>query len=721
MGPPLSLKASVYDILEVAPPDNRVSRCVQRLTILLIFLNTIALILSFTDVFKPHQIYVFWFVETLSTAFFMVEYCLRLWSASVSRRYRGRLRFALRFLLLIDLAAILPLFVALCMPSRDVILYVLRLGWGLRHLKLLRYIRPRPLVKTSRDDLLHDAEERLEQVRQQVAQSREMDLTRVHRSIDAVSRQCYAAAMRQRERQRHEPKALAPPTGPLDAASSPLLLLLEQLADDLTDPAHMAEIVALISAAYQQSASVFDAAPRRATVDVALDEAGRVGQKLVPLRRIGRQHFTPMASSLAEAIGTRQPLYVAEVQRALSRLRTAMAAALEQDGSQEGEIGLNRAINQLRDVDVPVRLAWDNLLLQLEEEQQQRLQWVRTDIERYGSLSFYLGGLWRWLRSRLSAIRRLSRLVVRRWATLQRLRRDSLAFISRTLVPVLQRLGLLKTPTRELLRVLDEARLDSVLERGFPADYLRYFAFPALKDEELFIGFDEELVHINAAIERWQDWRESSFIVYGHRGVGKSTLLHMAEQRLFANYPVTYDAITQRITTTAALVEYLAELLGCPDADSLEALADELLVRSPRAILLEDCHYLFVRNIGGLEAIRYLFWLIAKTNHHVLWGVSLNQCGYDFLNQILPLNDLCHIQIGMQERSPEELRRLIMMRHNRSGVSLYYVHDKRNAKAVRRHVKALRKQRRSGRGNLQEALELAFFDGLTLACAGNIT
>ena len=327
MGPPLSLKASVYDILEVAPPDNRVSRCVQRLTILLVFLNTMALILSFTDVFKPHQIYVFWLVETLSTAFFMVEYCLRLWSASASQRYRGRLRFGLRFLLLIDLAAILPFVVALCMPSRDVTLYFLRLGWGIRHLKLLRYVRPWPLVKTSRDDLLHDAEERLEQVCQQVAQAREMDLARVHRSIDAVSRQCYAASMRQRERQRHEPQPLSPPTGRLDAASSPFLPLLEQLADDLTDSAHMAEIAALISAAYQQSASVFDAAPRRHG-GCGPGWGRACGPKLVPLRRIGQRNFTPMVSCLAEAIGTRQPLYVAEVQREMSRLRTAMVAAL---------------------------------------------------------------------------------------------------------------------------------------------------------------------------------------------------------------------------------------------------------------------------------------------------------------------------------------------------------------------------------------------------------
>jgi hypothetical protein len=195
----------------------------------------------------------------------------------------------------------------------------------------------------------------------------------------------------------------------------------------------------------------------------------------------------------------------------------------------------------------------------------------------------------------------------------------------------------------------------------------------------------------------------------------------MARQRLFASQPVTHDAVTQKITTAPLLVEYLAELLGMAEADSVAALAEDLLAGPPRVILLEDCQHLFYRHIGGLEAVRHLFWLIAKTNHHVLWGISLERCSYDFLQQTLPLNDLFHIQIGITERSGEELRRLVMLRHSRSGVSLHYVHDKRNAKAVGRHMKALRAQQRSGRARLQEALELTFFDGLATACAGNLT
>ncbi|MGH8552061.1 MAG: hypothetical protein ACRERS_02090, partial [Methylococcales bacterium] len=66
MTPP-SLKSAVYEILEVASPDNRVSHRVQSCTMLLVFLNTLALILSFLDFFKLNQIYFFWIVETLST------------------------------------------------------------------------------------------------------------------------------------------------------------------------------------------------------------------------------------------------------------------------------------------------------------------------------------------------------------------------------------------------------------------------------------------------------------------------------------------------------------------------------------------------------------------------------------------------------------------------------------------------------------------------------
>ena len=63
--------------------------------------------------------------------------------------------------------------------------------------------------------------------------------------------------------------------------------------------------------------------------------------------------------------------------------------------SGEIQMGLNRVINRLRDLSNPARLAWDGLIWELQEEQQNRLELVRVDVSRHGSLLFYLGHLGR--------------------------------------------------------------------------------------------------------------------------------------------------------------------------------------------------------------------------------------------------------------------------------------------------------------------------------------
>ncbi len=749
MKPNSTFKTTVYQILEAAPPNYRVSRLVKRFTILLVLLNTLALALSFihlvdpklaliqtsirylevepeqvanaVDFLQSKRIYFFGLVEALSTAFFVLEYLLRLWSASESRRFRGRFRFGLRFLLLIDLAATLPFVVLLLTPSRDVTIRILRIGWAIRHLKLIRYLRQPPVVEASCDALLSETEAHLAEVRREVAHGREQDLIRVDQCIGMTSQQCAQALIQHGDLQMGRPRPLSALAQREETASLPFIALVDDLETALTDEIEVESVATLIREMYRRSATVFHGARRREWVDVSLDGGTFVGQKRIPLRRVGRSHFGSILSRAPENLKTQQPLYVSELRQELSRIRMAMSHAFEQDDAQEGSVNLNRAINQLRDLDSPVRLAWDGLMFQLEQEHQRRLALVRNDIRRHGGPAFYLGRFGRWLLGSLAITRHLLELPKRLWALLLRLRRSSFALTAQVMRPAFEKLGLVKTPTLELLRAFDAARLDNVLERGLPADYLDHFAFDILQDDALFLGLDEEFANINLAIGRWREKHQSSFIVYGHRGVGKSTLLYMARQRLLADDIVIHDIIQQKITTPDAVVHYLAQRFDLRDVHDFEALAEGLIAGPPCAILLEDCHHLFFRNIGGLEAIRYFFWLIAKTNHHILWGIAIETRGYDFLNRVLPLNELFHVQIGLNQRSGEELRRLMMMRHSRSGRSLHYLHDKRNEKALQQQLRALREQRRFGRANLQEALERAYFNSLATACDGNIT
>jgi voltage-gated potassium channel len=109
--------------------------------ITLIILNVVAIILeSFASVRARHLEYFIWF-EYISVAVFSIEYVLRLWSITEDNRYhrpiKGRLKYALTPLAIVDLLAVLPFFLPL-------------LGIDMRHLRLLRIFRLFRIFKIAR-------------------------------------------------------------------------------------------------------------------------------------------------------------------------------------------------------------------------------------------------------------------------------------------------------------------------------------------------------------------------------------------------------------------------------------------------------------------------------------------------------------------------------------------------------------------------------------------
>lgn len=130
------------ELLEPGHYDDRSSRTVNLLLILLISLNVVAIILESVD--SIYEIYrrAFWYFEVFSVAVFTIEYLARVWSAidleetHDSRPIIGRLKYMLSPIALVDLIAILPFYLSLYVAFDLRFLRVLRL---LRLFKLTRY------------------------------------------------------------------------------------------------------------------------------------------------------------------------------------------------------------------------------------------------------------------------------------------------------------------------------------------------------------------------------------------------------------------------------------------------------------------------------------------------------------------------------------------------------------------------------------------------------
>jgi len=164
MEPSLSkrFRKRVFEIIEKAKEGDRASRTFDIFIMSLIFLNVFAVVLDTeADLASAYSIAFLWF-EYFSVAVFTVEYCLRIWSCVEEIGYEhpilGRIRYALRPLLLVDLLAILPFYVPFVIVMDLRFLRAVRLLRLARVLKIGRYSEA---LKTLERVLLSKKEELL--------------------------------------------------------------------------------------------------------------------------------------------------------------------------------------------------------------------------------------------------------------------------------------------------------------------------------------------------------------------------------------------------------------------------------------------------------------------------------------------------------------------------------------------------------------------------------
>jgi voltage-gated potassium channel len=140
--PESTIRLRTYTVLTVATNGDRLSRAFDRFLLALIILNAAAVVAASVQSLGSQYALLFRGFEIFSVAVFSVEYVLRVWSCvedpRYSRPFKGRLRFILTPLAIIDLLAILPFYLSFITTDLR-ILRILRIFRLLRMAKIARY------------------------------------------------------------------------------------------------------------------------------------------------------------------------------------------------------------------------------------------------------------------------------------------------------------------------------------------------------------------------------------------------------------------------------------------------------------------------------------------------------------------------------------------------------------------------------------------------------
>ena len=140
--PGSSLRHRTYRVLTVAVDGNPRSRVFDQFLLGLILLNVAAVVAESVEPLGTRYQFAFRLFEIISVIIFSVEYVLRLWACVEDPRYghpvKGRLRYAVSPLALVDLLAILPFYLTFIATDLR-ILRILRVFRLLRMVKIARY------------------------------------------------------------------------------------------------------------------------------------------------------------------------------------------------------------------------------------------------------------------------------------------------------------------------------------------------------------------------------------------------------------------------------------------------------------------------------------------------------------------------------------------------------------------------------------------------------
>ena len=137
----MGLRRRIHEVLEECRPGDGLSRVVDLALMALIVANVAVFVIGTVPSVERRFAAPLLFFELASVGIFTVEYLLRLWSCTVEPRFSrpvsGRIRYAFQPLLLIDLLAILPV-------------YLPFLGVDLRAFRIVRLVRLLRLLKLAR-------------------------------------------------------------------------------------------------------------------------------------------------------------------------------------------------------------------------------------------------------------------------------------------------------------------------------------------------------------------------------------------------------------------------------------------------------------------------------------------------------------------------------------------------------------------------------------------
>ncbi len=196
---------------------------------------------------------------------------------------------------------------------------------------------------------------------------------------------------------------------------------------------------------------------------------------------------------------------------------------------------------------------------------------------------------------------------------------------------------------------------------------------------------DEFKSTMHKVVERWESGRDSSLLIKGGEGSGKTALMNYIASNY--NYPSTYLRVYRDR-------DFFSEEI-ISNIDSIEK----------QIIMVDDLELLFERKINGFTNLAKFLILVSGTDRRVLWVVSANRFFCDFIEMVYPIESYFKFIFAFGGFTPEFIAGLFKKRLSDAGLDMKVI----ATKEIYRDIKIRIKQKIISYSQVEDYLISLFF------------
>jgi hypothetical protein len=158
------------------------------------------------------------------------------------------------------------------------------------------------------------------------------------------------------------------------------------------------------------------------------------------------------------------------------------------------------------------------------------------------------------------------------------------------------------------------------------------------KNSNEIIGYKQEIESIQKAITDFESGQKLDIAIISEPFAGRTTLVNAIEE-------MTAHRVTKR--SFSSLVEN-KEAFMFPE-------------RPKKIVVIDNCHFLYLRTIGGFNVLEAFLKLVASSNN--LFITTWNIYSWNYLDEVINIGQFFPIQLKLPKFSTSEIKELILSRY----------------------------------------------------------